>query len=89
MDARIEGTIPEGLASRFHAIAAEESKETNRLLAEAIAAFVAEHEWKKAVQIGLDAVAAGRTVSHEEVMEEMERLLCHPGAGLDPYQTQT
>lgn len=66
----IEGNVPADLYHRFVAASGEESGD--ELLARALTAFIADREWRTAVEEGLRQAEAGEGYPHEQVMEEME-----------------
>ena len=60
------------LESKLTEVAAKQGREPDAVLAEAVQQLVNYDEWFRVqVQKGLDDVAAGRTLSHEEVAQRI------------------
>jgi predicted transcriptional regulator len=56
-------------------LAADTGRRADELVQEAVDRLLAYNQWfKEQVQVGLDQIARGEVVSHEEVGERIERL---------------
>jgi len=64
------------LEARLNRIASETGKEPVQIVRELVATHLDHDEWfRQEVRKGLASLDAGRSVSHEEVRRQMERIL--------------
>jgi RHH-type transcriptional regulator, rel operon repressor / antitoxin RelB len=63
-----------GVKKRLENLAAQSKRSESFLAAKAIAAYVEVDEWQRQeIAKGIEDLDAGRTVSHEEIMRELDK----------------
>ncbi len=64
------------LEAKLNVIASETGKRPNQVVQELVAAYLDHNEWfKQEVGKGLASLDSGKSVSHEEVRRQMDRIL--------------
>ncbi len=72
----MEISLAPELEAKLTRIASEAGKAANQVLQELVADYLDHDEWfKREVQKGLASLDSGKFVSHEEVGQQMERIL--------------
>jgi len=63
-----------GVKKRLENLAAQSRRSESFLAAKAIAAYVDIDEWqRREIELGIQDLDAGRTVSHEEILRELDK----------------
>ena len=72
----MEISLAPEVEERLTRIASEEGKAANQVVQELVASYLDHDEWfRREVQKGLASLDGGRSVSHEEVGRQIERIL--------------
>ena len=72
----MEISLAPEVEARLARIASEEGKAANQVVQELVASYLDHDEWfRREVQKGLASLDGGKSVSHEEVGRQIERIL--------------
>ena len=72
----MEISLAPELEAKLNRIASEAGKGANQVVQELVANYIDHDEWfKREVKKGLSSLDDGKSVSHEEVRRQMERIL--------------
>lgn len=72
----MEISLPRNVEARLNQIAAETGKGPNQVVQELVADYLDHDEWfRKEVAQGLSSLDHGKSVTHEEMRQRMDRIL--------------